>query len=146
VVEISVDGWRAGVSDWQAVRSVPREQLPPLTPEQREVARKLGISEDDYARSALAGERTQEELLKKTERLARVVDQAAKTSGKPVEVQRVVLRTIDGRFDVDLRVNGNTVPIRIDEDLVDDYFDSGSEDAEQRLKRILERALASTVQ
>jgi hypothetical protein len=145
-VEIGVDGLRAGVSEWQAVRDVPREQLPPLTPAQQEVAKKLGIPEDDYARSALAGERTREQLLKKAERLARVVDQTAKTSGKPVEVQRVILRTIDHRFDVDLRVNGNTVPIHIDESLVDDYFDSGSEDAEQRLKRILDRALASTVQ
>lgn len=147
-MEIGVDGIRAGVADWQAVRSIPREQLPPLTAEQREVARKLGISEDDYARSALAGERTREQLLHKTERLAKVVDTAAKNSatGKPVEVQRVILRAIDHRFDIDLRVDGSTIPVRIDEGLVDDYFESGSEDSELRLKRIVERALTSTVQ
>ncbi len=145
-MEVAVDGWRSGISEWQEVRDIPKEKLPPLTAEQREVARKLGVSEDDYARSALAGERTREQLLKKTERLAHVVSESAKSTGRPVEVARVTLRTIDHRFDVEFRVNGSTVPVRIDEDIVDDYFDSGSDDAEQRLKRIVDRALASTIQ
>jgi hypothetical protein len=73
-MEIAVDGWRSGVSEWRTARSVPVDQLPRLTDEQREVARKLGISEEDYARSAFAGEQTREALLKKTERLARLLE------------------------------------------------------------------------
>jgi len=47
----------------------------------------------------------------------------------------------DHRFDIELRVNDRRLPLRIDEDLVDDYFDGGSVEAEERLGRILERAL-----
>jgi hypothetical protein len=140
-MEITVDGWRASPEDWDAVRSVPVDQLPPLTEQQREVARKLGVPEPDYARSALAGERTQEALLHKTERLARLLADRMQAAGLPGEIARAVLRTFDHRFDVELKVNDRRLPLRIDEDLVDDYFDGGSLEAEERLGRILERAL-----
>jgi hypothetical protein len=140
-MEIAVDGWRASPEDWDAVRNVPADQLPPLTEQQREVARKLGVPEQDYARSALAGERTQEALLHKTERLARLLAERMQAAGLPGAIERAMLRTFDHRFDVELRVNDRRLPLRIDEDLVDDYFDGGSLEAEERLGRILERAL-----
>ena len=48
-MKISVSGLRTSTSDWEAVRNLPREHLPSLTPEQRQVAQKLRISEEDYA-------------------------------------------------------------------------------------------------
>jgi len=141
-MEIAVDGWRASVEDWDAVRSIPIDQLPPLTEQQRQVAKKLGVPEPDYARSALAGERTQVVLLQRTERLARLLAERIRAAGLPGEIVRVVLRTFEGRFDVELKVDGKRLPLRIDEDIVDDYFDRGSIEAEERLGRILERALA----
>ncbi|HXZ28079.1 MAG TPA: hypothetical protein VEG08_08795 [Terriglobales bacterium] len=142
-MEIAVDGWRASLGAWQAVRNVPREQLPQLTPEQQTVARKMGIPEEDYARSAMAGERTREALLQKTQRLAHALGERIRRSGLAVTVNRVLLRTIEQRFDVQLQVNGRTVPLTIEESIVDDYFDSGSASAEESLGRILDRALAS---
>ena len=140
-MEIAVDGWRSSVADWDAVRNIPSDQLPPLSPEQREVARKLGIPEQDYARSVLAGERNREALLGKAQRLAHLLEQRLKKSGIAGQVNRVLLRTVEHRFDVELRIDGRTAPLRIEESLVDDYFDSGSTDAEERLGRILDRAL-----
>lgn len=140
-MEIAVDGWRASVGDWSAVRSVPADELPPLSPQQREVAKKLGIAEQDYARSALAGQRTREALLQKTERFARLLEERLQASGQQAEVVRVMLRTVEHRFDVEINAGGRSVPLRVEETLVDDYFDSGSADADQRLARILDRAL-----
>lgn len=139
-MEIAVDGWRSGVADWDAVRNLPAEQLPQLSDEQRAVARKLGIPEQDYARSVVAGERSREALLVKTERLARLLEQRIAALGIDGRINRVTLRTIQGRFDVEVQVNGRTLPLRIDEALVDDYFDNGSADSEQRLAQILDRA------
>jgi len=102
----------------------------------------LGVPEPDYARSALAGERTQVVLLQRTERLARLLAERMRAAGLPGEIIRVVLRTFEGRFDVELKVDGKRLPLRIDEDIVDDYFDRGSMEAEARLGRILERSLA----
>jgi len=140
-MEIAVDGWRAGAAEWDAVRSLPASELPSLSPEQREVAKKLGVSEQDYARSALAGERTREVLLRKTERLARLLEQRMQGSGLSGTITRVMLRTIEHRFDVEVQSSGRFVPLRIEESLVDDYFDGGSADAEERLGRILDRSL-----
>jgi hypothetical protein len=145
-MEIAVDGWRSSVADWDAVRSVPVDALPRLTTEQREVARKLGIPEQDYARSVLAGERNRESLLAKAGRLAKLLEQRLNKAGIHGEVARVVLRTIEHRFNIELQIDGNAIPLRIDETLVDDYFDAGSWDAEERLGRILDRALAGVKQ
>ncbi len=136
-MEIAVDGIRVSPGDWEAIRKVPAGDLPPLTPPQREVARKLGIPEQDYARSALAGERTQESLLRKTERFATLLQRRLAEIAPGATVSRVTLRTLNDRFDVEVAVNNSTLPLRIDEHVVDDLFERGSADAEQRLHRIL---------
>jgi len=56
-MEIVVDGWRSSVAGWDAVRNIPPDRLAELSPEQREVAKKLGVKPEDYARSVMAGER-----------------------------------------------------------------------------------------
>ena len=145
-MEIAVDGWRGSTADWDAVRSLPVDQLPPLTKEQREVAKKLGVREEDYARSVLAGERNQDVLLEKTERLARLLRERLEKGRERAQVARVVLRTNAGRFDVELDLGGRRIHLRIDEAVVDSYFDSGSADAEATLSRILDRALAGVTQ
>jgi hypothetical protein len=140
-MEIAVQGWRAYPAGWQAVRGIPGTDLPALTAEQREVARKLGISEEDYARSALAGQRTQEILSQKTERLARFLEQRIESSRLPVRINRVVLVAVEQKFTVELEIKGRPVFLRSNESLVDDFFDSGSEEAEKSLGRVLDRAL-----
>jgi len=137
-MEIAVDGWRASAADWEAVKSLPPEQVPPLSREQREVARKLGIPELDYARSALAGRRSQDALLAKGERLAGLLARMLATKRVPADVERITLRTFDEKFEISLRFGQETVPFRIAEQLVDDLFENGSPEAEQRLTRILE--------
>ena len=140
-MEIAVDGWRAGAAEREIARSLSPEQLPRLTDEQPFVAGTLGIPEEDYARSVAAGERNREALWLKTARLARLLEQRLEASGIGAQVNRVTLRTIQHRFDVALQVNRRTVPFQVEETVVDDYFDSGSNDAEHRLSHILDRAL-----
>lgn len=144
-MNISVDGWRASLSDWEAVRNLPQEQLPSLTPEQREVARKLRISVEDYARSVLAGRRTTESLLAKTTRFARLLQERVRNRAAQADVESVALRTFEHRFDIELKLDGAVLPLRVDENIVDDLFESGSADAEQRLTRILDLALQARV-
>jgi hypothetical protein len=137
-MEIAVDGWRASAADWDAVRNLPAEELPALSKEQREVAGKLGIPEADYARSAFAGKRSQETLLAKTERFARLLAGMLREANIAATVANVTLRTFDEKFDVLLRSGDNAVPLRVAESLVDDLFENGSAEAKQRMTRILE--------
>jgi hypothetical protein len=140
-MEIAVEGWRPSATDWDAVRRVPPEELPPLTSAQREVVQKLGMSAEEYARGALAGRRSQAWLLEKTERLAHLLKHKIESANLPLVLKRVVLNTIEEKFTVELDSDGRPILLRIDENLVDDYFERGSEEAEQRLARILDRGL-----
>lgn len=140
-MEIAVDGWRAGAAERELARSLPSDQLPRLTDEQRSVAKKLGIPEEEYARSVVAGERNRDALLVKTERLARLLEQRIEELGIGAHVNRVTLRTIQDRFDVEIQINGRVLPLRIEESVVDDYFENGLKEAEERLGHILDRAL-----
>jgi hypothetical protein len=144
-MNISVQGLRTSSTDWEAVKNIPEDQLPPLTPQQREVARKMGIPEGDYARSALAGQRTMEKMFAKTERFARYLMERLREIAPQASVESVILNTWDGRFEVSVAVGNRSVPIRIAEEIVDDYFDSGSPEMGQRLDHVLSLAIHAQV-
>jgi hypothetical protein len=141
-MEIAVDGWRPDATDWDVVRNLPPEKIP-VTEQQREVAKSLGLPEVDYAKGALAGERSQERLLAKTERLAHLLTRMLGGMGSPAGVEKITLRIYAEKFDVLLRLGDHATPVRISESLVDDLFESGSEQAEKRLARILDTAVGS---
>ena len=136
-MNIAVDGWRASPSDWDSVRNIPKDELPELSEAQKEVAQKLGVSEESYARSALAGKRTQDTLLAKTEMFARLLEKKICDLGFKANVESVVLRLLEHRFEVLLAANGFQLPLRISEDIIDDLFESGSAEAEEKLARLL---------
>jgi len=136
-MQIAVDGSRGSASAQEEVRRIPREELPPLTEPQKKVARQLGASDEAYARMLLVGERAQDELLVKTDMFARLLEKKLRELGSKARIENVVLRTSSEKFEVEINLNGNTIPLRIREDLVDDLFEAGAPDAEERLVRIL---------
>jgi hypothetical protein len=143
IITVSVDGSRTEPQVWEAVRALPKDQLPPLTPAQREVAASLHIPEKDYARSVEAARRTTDELLKKAERFARVLNERIRTRNQEIQVERVALNTLEQRFEILLRVNGEVETLRVAERVVDGLFEDGSREAEENLSRILDYALVS---
>jgi hypothetical protein len=144
-MKVSVVGYRASTADWERVRNLPREQLPPLTPEQKVVADNLKIPEEDYARSALAGQQTQDKLLAKTERFARLLQQKVKQRNPHAVVEHVALITWDHKLEVEIAIDGAPVPLGIDEDIVDDLLEGGSAEADRKLTRIVELAVGQRV-
>jgi hypothetical protein len=144
-MEIVIDGWRAGIEEWKRAQKVPVGELPSLSNEQRHVANQLSIREEDYARSVVAGRRTQDELLQKARSLALLLEQKLKSRNQTAAIDLVRLKAIDHRFDIEATAGGSKISLRIDEDLVDDLLQSGSEEVDRRLDRVVELALASRV-
>lgn len=140
-MQIAVDGPRGSASAQDAVRRIPKEELPLLSDAQKQVARQLGASEEDYARMILEGERAHDELLVKTELFARLLEKKLREIGSQARIKNVLLRTLDEKFEIELDVNGRIVPLRVREELIDDLFEAGSPDAEERLERILRTTL-----
>ena len=140
-VRVSVDGVRMSAPEWEEARVVPIEDLSPLTDSQREIAKKMNIPETEYSRNVLAAERGRSALLDKTERLARFLRVQLQTLAPNVRVRQIALSTVDRRFNVDLLDQGSHIPVRIREEIVDDFFEGGSSEAEARIVRVIETAI-----
>jgi len=137
-VRLGIDGMRTNANEWRHAQSTPAEELPPLSDPQRAAAKSLGIPEEAYARTILAEERTARELLTKTEMLARLLAEKLRGISPSATIESVVLRTLEDRFDVVVRLNGKVVPLRVNEEVVDSLFEAGSLEADQRISRILD--------
>jgi hypothetical protein len=105
----------------------------------------LHISEEDYARSALAGQLTMGKLIAKTERFAMYLLKRVKEMAPQTSIESVLLDTLEHKFVVSLESEGQITPVHIAEEVVDDYFDSGSPEMERRLDRVLSLAVRARV-
>jgi hypothetical protein len=143
-MRVSVEGWRSSASEWKAVRDIPKEELQPLTPEQMAVAEKMKIAAEDYARSALAGQRSVEALLVKTQRFARLLEQRLASRSAGVQVDEVTLETWEHKFRVSIQGEVKAI-FRVDEDVVDDLFEGGSREADEKISRIIDLVLRERV-
>jgi len=141
-VKIGVDGMRFKTSYSESARSIPKDELPPLSDPQRAAAKNLGVSEEAYARNLMVGERTWNELLEKTRRLADFLQPRVAQFAKDAKLETAILRTVERKFDIEVRVGGRILPVGIRESVVDDLFEGGSEQAERNLNRVLEIAFS----
>jgi hypothetical protein len=137
-MKIGVDGMQASASERSKAQLIPKEELPPLNGPQRTAARRLGYSEEEYARMLVAEQRTTRLLFAKIEMFARFLAKKLQHMDSRATIESVILKNLKNRFDVELKLDGNVIPVSINKDLVDDLFESGSVEAEQRLQRILE--------
>lgn len=141
-MNVSVSGGRVIPADWDFVRELPVSSIPPLTPEQKAVAQQLKIAEIDYARSAFALQRTQDRLLVKTEAFVMLLEKRIREHEPAVRIESVSLQTTEHKFEVEFLLNGRLIPWRIDEDLVDELLESGTEEADRRLERVIDRMMS----
>src|SRR5258708_28180507 len=140
-MEIIIEGWRAGGQERKEAASVPTTQLPALTAEQKSVAKKLGISEEDYARSAYAGKRNQDRLIEKTRRFAEILGERLQSLSEGAQIDRVRLVTIEHDYSIELSVNNRRVFFRVPEEMVDDFIEGGSADVGRQIMNRLETVL-----
>jgi hypothetical protein len=101
----------------------------------------LGISEEGYARSVFAEQLTRVDLEQRARRLGALIEKWHEGVIPKVSVLRVWLTTFEGRFRVELKAASQVATIFLEEDDVDDLFDSGSEQAERQIRRAIDLAL-----
>ena len=140
-MEIIIEGWRAGGQERKEAATVPANQLPELTVEQKSVAKKLGISEEDYARSAYAGKRNQDRLIEKTRRFAGILEERLRSLSEGARIERVRLVTIEHEYSIELSVNDRRIFFRVPEEMVDDFIEGGSADVGRQIMNRLETVL-----
>jgi hypothetical protein len=141
-MEIIIEGWRAGRAEWQEAESVLFSHLPPLSDEQRSAAKKMGISEEAYARSAFAGKRNQEGLLEKTRRFGEILERTLRARFAGARIERIRLVTIDHEYRMDLSAGERKVLFGVTEDMLDDLVEGGAAEVGRPIERNLETVLS----
>jgi|SRR5208283_4625581 len=140
-MEIIIEGWRAGRAERQEAETVPVSELPPLTDEQKAVAKKMGISEEAYARSAFAGSQNQKRLLEKTRRFGEILERTIRARFEGARIERIRLVTIDHEYRIDLSAGERKVLFRVSENMVDDLVEGGAAEVGRLIERNLETVL-----
>jgi hypothetical protein len=144
-MEIIIEGWRGGTGFVKKARNLTTEQLPRLTEAQKATAKKMGITEEDYARMAYAGMRSQEQLKEKTERFARNLKPTLDGLSPAWEIERIRLIVIEHEYRIDFSGQGQKAMLRIPEELVDDYLEGGVAGAWQQILERVKTRLVSQV-
>ena len=137
-MEVIVEGSRSSSQNWLRAQTMPPEELPLLSPEQKELAGRQGISEETFARSAKARELSLPELVSKSETVGRLIETLVREKFSSVCVKEIVLITFHGIFEVGLEIDGAPVYLKVNEDLVDSLLQSGSEESEKRIRRVVD--------
>ncbi len=140
-MEIVIEGWRAGGDERKEAARVPASQLPSLNDEQKSVAKKMGISEEDYARSAYAGKRNQDRLIDKTKRFVEFLEPGLRELSEGAQINRVRLVTIEHEYRIELSVDGRKIYFRLPEEMVDDFIEGGSSEVGRQIMNRLETVL-----
>jgi hypothetical protein len=90
--EIIIRGFppRHRFAEWRQANMLPDEQLPRLTKEQVERARKLHITEKGFAIALKASQLAQEQSFQKMERVARFIHQVLEKHGAQSELETLL--------------------------------------------------------
>ena len=137
-MEVRIDGSRSSSENWLRASLVSSQELPNISADEQKIAKKLGISAESYARSRYAGELSAGELQQKAEKLGRFVQQWLAARHVAGSVDFVWLKTFEGKYRIDVDLNGKNVLIFTEEALVDEVLERGSHKAERELQHVLE--------
>jgi hypothetical protein len=132
-MEIIIEGWRAGGEERKEAASAPADHLPALNDEQKAVAKKFGMSEEAYARSAYAGQLNQRRLIEKSKRLAQLLKEPLAAISGSARIDRIRLVTIEHEYRIDISVNDVKIHFRLPEEMVDDFVEGGSAHVGQQI-------------
>jgi hypothetical protein len=136
-MEIRVDGYRSTNENWLAAHRIPSSELPPITLEEEQVAEKLGISAEEYLRSRVAGDLSRGELEQRAEVVGNLVNRWLSQRALSGTVVSVWLKTLEGKFRVEIAGPEGIQLLLLKEDLISDLLDAGSREAQGSLDRLL---------
>ena len=142
---VRVSDFTTSIEEWDRAQRAPRSELPNLSAEQKDVARKFGITEEEYARSVLAGRYGNERMNTRAQHLGEEVQRVLGTLGDGrYRVVAVTAEMFKGRWVVGIEAQGRVVNVAIPRELADDVLDSYTTDDLGKLKEKLLSALEST--
>jgi hypothetical protein len=132
--QIHIPDHSSSVAEWRKAQQAAQSELPQLTAEQKEVARKFGITEEEYARNVLAGLYGRQRMRDRAQALGEAVQDVLEGRGRGERVT-ALFRDMDRlAWVVRIETRERDVDVLVSQELADDLFDSGSEAERERLR------------
>jgi hypothetical protein len=138
---IFVSGSTGSVEDWQRAMNAPKSELPKLNEEQRSVARKMGMSEEEYARGVLVGQYGERREVERGRQLGQRIEEIVGGLGAPYRLEALIREGVKFRWVARIDTLKEPKNIAIGMELADDIIDSGVVQDLDRLKAIILEAL-----
>ncbi len=132
--KVEVSDYSVSVDEWRRAQSAPNSELPELSEAQRDVAGKFGISEEDYARSVLAGRYGVHRLRKRTAKLGVGIEKILHEVSPGCRVSKVIAEMFRERWVILIRTPSGDIGVSVPRDLGDEFLDSGVGEAAEELK------------
>ena len=138
---VFVSGVTSSVEDWQKAMNAPKGELPKLNEEQKEIAGKMGMSEEEYARGVLVGQYGEQRQKERGEKLGNKIEEILGGIGEPYRLEAVIREGVKGRWVARIGTPSAPKNVAVGLDLADDLIDSGTVQDEERLKVLLLQSL-----
>jgi len=110
-------------------------ELPALNEQQKYVARRFGVTEEDYRRSLLAGLYGEKRLWERGRDLGLLVQDVLAGLGPDYQVAVVKSEMIECRWIVRVKASSKVVDLNFSRELVDDALDSHAPEEIDRVRR-----------
>jgi len=120
--------------EWKRAMSVPGSELPALSVQQKEIARKLNISEEEYARNVLAGSYGWERTRKRANDLGEAVQAAIRTLDVRYRVSAVIRDVSRLGWVVRIESPLGEASVLLSKELADELVRPGSESGQEQLR------------
>lgn len=134
-LEIEVPDYSSSIEDWNRAQKAARSELPELSDDEKDVARRFKISEEEYARGVLAGDYGRKRKIDRAQRLGEVAQKILdELSGGRDRVVALVYDAGRPRWIVSVQTAHGTSNVAIPLDVADDVLDWGLREQIQQLR------------
>jgi hypothetical protein len=140
--QVFVSGMTGGSSDdWARAQNAPDSELPKLSEQQKDIARRMGIPEAEYARGVLVNKYSEERQRDRGKKLGDCIDQILDNGSPDCQLQALIREGVKFRWVARITTPNGVKNIAIPFEIADDVIDSGAVQDIERLKEIILTAI-----
>jgi hypothetical protein len=139
--EVFVSGGSTSVNEYRRAMAAPKSDLPELTEQQKFVAKKLGLSQEEYRRGVLADQMGEKRILGRGRKLGEIVQKLLDGFDGGYRVDALKAEMINDRWLIRIASRERDVVASIPRELADDVLDSGASDQVSRLTSYLQNSV-----
>lgn len=140
--EVFISGMSGGSSDdWKRAMSAPESELPQLSEQQKDVARRMGIPEKEYARGVLVSKYGEERQLERGRKFGAHIEGILSGLGGSYSLQALVREGVKLRWVARIATPKGIRNVAIPFEIADDVVDSAAIQDVERLKQLILKAV-----